>query len=225
MPKPWGHLARLRPDALDAIRAETPHVFIPWGAIEWHSVHAPVGLDGMQAEGQCVALAKRLGGVVFPPLYVGADTLHDHYPFPYCVSHAESTVATLATEVLDGLAQQGWTTLVIVTGHAGQGQQDTLHAAVNAFAERHPALRVRMWTSFDLIQDPYPSNHAARGETSHQLAIAPSTVNLAAIPDGPAPTLEGEGVWGEDPRRASAAEGRKMLRLFVERAVLDLGAP
>jgi len=218
----WGTLARLRPAALDGIRAATPVAYVPWGAIEWHSVHAPVGLDGHAAEGFCEALAAELGGVVFPTLYVAADTLHDHHPFPYCISHPEATVYALCTEVLAGLAVQGWRVLVVLTGHAGQGHQDVLHAACDAFAAAHPDVAVRMWTAFDLVADTFPANHAAQGETSVQLHLRPETVNLSAIPDGPAPTLEGEGVWGADPRGATAEEGAATLALFVERAAAAL---
>ncbi len=176
----------------------------------------------MQAEGQCEALAAALGGVVLPPVYAGTDTIKPFKGFGHTIEHRAETVAALLTEFLDGLADEGWRVLVVVTGHAGQGHQDALHAAADAFAARRPDVAVRVWTSFDLIQDPYPANHAARGEVSFQLAIAPEHVDLAAIPDGPAPTLDDHGVWGEDPRHASAAEGAAMLRLFVERATAEL---
>ncbi|HYE94867.1 MAG TPA: creatininase family protein, partial [Rubricoccaceae bacterium] len=185
-------------------------------------VHAPTGLDGMQAEGQCVALAEALGGVVLPPIYAGTDTIKPFKGFGHTVEHRAETVAALCAELLDGLADEGWRVLVVVTGHAGQGHQDALHGAVNAFAARRPDVAARLWTSFDLIQDVYPANHAARGEVSLQLRFAPEHVDLAAIPDGPAPTLDEHGVWGEDPRHASVEEGEAMLRLFVERAVAEL---
>ncbi|HYE57818.1 MAG TPA: creatininase family protein, partial [Rhodothermales bacterium] len=178
----WGRFAHLRPAALDAIRAATPLAFIPWGAIEWHGVHAPTGLDGMQAEGQCIALAEALGGVVLPPIYAGTDTIKPFKGFGHTVEHRAETVSALCAEVLDGLADEGWRVLVVVTGHAGQGHQDALHEAVNAFAARRPDVAVRMWTSFDLIQDVYPANHTARGEISLQLRFAPAHVDLAAIP-------------------------------------------
>ena len=218
----WGRFERLRPAALDAIRAATPVAYLPWGALEWHGVHAPTGLDGMQALLQCEALAAALGGVVLPPVYAGTDTIKPFKGFGHTVEHRAATVAALLTEFLDGLADEGWRVLVVVTGHAGQGHQDALHAAAAAFQSRRTDVAVRVWTSFDLIADLYPPNHAARGEVGLQLVADPTLVDLGAIPDGPAPTLDGEGVWGEDPRRATAEEGAAMLRLFVERAAADL---
>jgi creatinine amidohydrolase len=218
----WGRFAHLRPSALEAIRAATPVAYLPWGALEWHGVHAPTGLDGMQAEGQCIALAGALGGVVLPVMYAGTDTIKPFKGFGHTIEHRAETIRALLTELLDGLADEGWRVLVVVTGHAGQRHQDTLHAAANAFAARRPDVAVRVWTSFDLIADTYAANHAARGEVSLQLAIAPEHVDLGAIPEGPPPTLDDDGVWGEDPRRATTEEGAAMLRLFVERATADL---
>ena len=226
MPAPsaplWGLFARLRPAALDAIRAASPVAYVPWGALEWHGVHAPAGLDGAQAEGQCEALAAATGGVVLPVVYAGTDTIKPLKGFGHTVEHRAETVAALCTELLDGLADEGWRVLIVVTGHAGGGHTDALREAAQRFAARRPDVAVRVWTSFSLIQDVYPSNHAARGEVSFQLRFAPDTVDLTAIPDGPPPTLDGEGVWGEDPRLASAGEGEAMLRLFVERASAEV---
>ena len=222
MPSPSGVLVHLRPAQIAAIRAAAPVAYVPWGAIEWHGVHAPVGLDGMQADGQCRALARETGGVVLPVVYAGTDTIGPFKGFPHSFEHAAATVEALAAELLDALAADGWRVVVVVTGHAGGGHTDALREAAQRFAARRPDVAVRVWTSFSLIQDVYPSNHAARGEVSFQLRFAPDTVDLTAIPDGPPPTLDGEGVWGEDPRLASAGEGEAMLRLFVERASAEV---
>mgnify|MGYP006201188507 CR=1 FL=1 len=34
-----------------AVRAEAPVAYLPWGALEWHSYHAPIGLDGLPVGG------------------------------------------------------------------------------------------------------------------------------------------------------------------------------
>jgi creatinine amidohydrolase len=53
----WGRYENLRPAQIDAIRAQTPLAYLPWGALEWHSYHAPIGLDGIKAQELCEALA------------------------------------------------------------------------------------------------------------------------------------------------------------------------
>lgn len=221
-PLSWGRLERLRPAQINAIRDLTPIAFIPWGAIEWHSVHAPVGLDGAQALGQCCALAGQTGGVVLPPLYIGTDTIKPFKGFPYTLEHGAATIRALCRELVEQLVQEGFRVVVIVTGHCGGGHVEALRDAIAAVDA--PDADVLLIPSFEPIQETYPSNHAARGETSFQLLFEPETVDLSLLPPGPAPTLDADGVWGDDPRGASAEEGAAMLALFVDRTAPTIDA-
>jgi creatinine amidohydrolase len=222
---PWGRYERLRPAQIEAIREATPIAYVPWGALEWHSYHAPIGLDGMQAVGQCCALAGKTGGVVLPAMYLGTDTIKPFKGFGHSVEHRKETVMVVARETLEQLAEEGFRVIVIVTGHCGGDHVDALRSVVEAASAFLPGHRFLLVPSFEPIQDTYPSNHAARGETSFQMLFEPDTVDLLLVRPGEAPTLDEDGVWGEDPRGASAGEGAEMLTLFVDRtapAVLSL---
>lgn len=216
-PSHWGRYEHLRPDQIEAIRARAPIAYLPWGALEWHSYHNPIGLDGLQAHGQCCALAQVTGGVVLPAVYIGTDTIKPFKGFPHSVEHRAATVQALCTEFLEQLTEEGFR-VVVVTGHCGAGHVAALRAAVDAFTARmgRGALLV---PSFEPMQDRYPSNHAARGETSLQLFFDPGLVDQSLLPADRTATLDEDGVWGEDPRLASAEEGARMLALFVERTL------
>ena len=216
--KPHGQLERLRPEQIRAIRDDAPIAYLPWGAIEWHSYHAPVGLDGIQAHGQCLALAATTGGVVLPPVYVGTDTIKTGLPFAETLEHPSTTVETLATEFLEQLTEERWSAIVIVTGHCGAGHTDALGRAVDRFNQAGRASRALLIASFGPIQEEYPSNHAALGETSFQLLFDPDAVALENLPENRVATLEEDGVWGADARGSTAERGAEMLALFVERA-------
>lgn len=216
---PWGRYERLRPDQIEAIRDCVPLAYLPWGALEWHSYHNPIGLDGMQAHGQCQALAQRTGGVVLPPVYVGADTIKPYKGFPHTLDHSADLVARLCAEFLEQLADEGFRVVIVITGHCSGGHTAALQQAADAFQARHPAVGVWMIPSFEPIKDTYPANHAARGETSWQLCFEPDAVDLARLPPDRVATLDEDGVWGDDPREASAQEGEAMLRLFCERCI------
>ena len=207
----WGHYERLRPAQIEDVLSHTPVAYLPWGALEWHGVHAPVGLDGLQAHGQCVALARSVGGIVLPPVYVGTDTIKAFKGFPHTVEHSDEVVALLCMEFLRQLAEEGFRVIVIVTGHCGAGHTEALGRAVGVFKGGEPDVGVWLVPAFEPIKDRYPANHAARGETSFLLHFDPEPV-------GPPPTLDDDGVWGEDPRLASAEEGWAMTELFVARA-------
>jgi creatinine amidohydrolase len=213
----WGHYERLRPAEIETIRDSAPIAYVPWGALEWHSYHAPIGLDGMQALGQCCALAARSGGLVLPPFYVGTDTIKPFKGFPHSIEHREATVRALCEEVLDQLVEERFQAIVIVTGHCGEAHVAVLREAVEEVAGRHPETGFLLVPSFEPMQDIYPPNHAARGETSLQLVFGRELVDLSLLPRDRVATLDEDGVWGEDPRSATKEEGEKMLATFVER--------
>ncbi len=215
----WGPYERLRPHQIEAIRDRTPLAYLPWGALEWHSYHCPVGLDGTLAHGQCLALAMRTGGVVLPPVFVGTDTIKPFKGFGHTIEHGADVVRRLCSEYLEQLVDEGFRVIVVVTGHCGGGHTRALNEACNAFQARHSDASVWFVPAFEPIKDRYPSNHAARGETSFQLLFNPSAVDLSLLPQDREATLDTDGVWGADPRGASEAEGRIMLDLFCERCI------
>lgn len=214
----WGNYEQLRPAQIAAIRARTPIAYLPWGALEWHSYHAPIGLDGMKAHGLCEALAQKTGGVVLPAVYVGTDTIKPYKGFHHTIEHATETVTKLCLEFLEQLADEDFKVIVLITGHYGEGHVKAIQAAAEAFCERHP--RVGLWAMPDSepLDGAFPKNHAARGETSFQLLFKPELVDLSLLPAEREATLEDDGVWGEDPRRASSAEGAEMLQVFLKNA-------
>jgi len=66
----------LRPDEfLERVR-RCPIAYLPLGTLEWHGRHLPLGADGLQARGVFELLARRVGGVVMPMLFLGPDSTH-----------------------------------------------------------------------------------------------------------------------------------------------------
>jgi creatinine amidohydrolase len=156
---------------------------------------------------------------VLPPVYAGTDTIKPYKGFPHTIDHRAETVRALCQEFLEGLADEAFRVIVVVTGHCGGGHVDALRETVEVFAEERDDVGVLLVPSFEPTQETYPSNHAARGETSYQLHFDPDLVDLSLLPADREATLDDDGVWGEDPRAASAAEGAAMLALFLERTV------
>ena len=143
----WGQYEELRPAQIDEIRDESPIAYLPWGALEWHSYHAPIGLDGLKAHGLCLALARKTGGVVLPAVYVGTDTIKPFKGFKHTIEHAQETVTTLCLEYLEQLVDEGFKVLIVVTGHYGGGHVEALEAAARTFEKRHPA--IKLWSMPD----------------------------------------------------------------------------
>ena len=53
--------------------AEAPIAYLPLGTLEWHGEHLPLGSDGMQSFSFMKDLAREVGGIVLPMLYLGPD--------------------------------------------------------------------------------------------------------------------------------------------------------
>jgi creatinine amidohydrolase len=220
----WGCYERLRPDQIDRIRERAPVAYLPWGALEWHSYHNPVGLDGIKAHGLCSALARETGGVVLPPVYVGTDTIKPLKGFNHTIEHPSETVRMLCRDFLEQLADEKFRVIVLVTGHYGGGHLQAIREAADTFARTQPDVRLWAFPDSEPLEGLYPANHAARGETSFQLHFDPDPVDQGLLPTDRVATLDDDGVWGEDPRNASADEGAAMLQAFVERSVPKIRA-
>ena len=220
--KPWGHFERLRPAQIDAVKAECPVAYLPWGALEWHSYHNPIGLDCIKALGLCEALAQHTGGLVLPPVYVGTDTIKPFKGFGHTLEHPVSTVEKLMLEFMEQLADEGFKVIVVLTGHYGGGHVDVLKSAAESFGKTHPGVGLYAFTDGEALDGDYPMNHAALGETSFQLLFAPECVDLSLLPEGREATLDQDGVWGDDPRKATADKGREMLAVFLRNVVPEI---
>lgn len=215
----WGAMERLRPGQIDAIRKRTPLAYLPWGALEWHSLHNPVGLDGLAARALSEALARKTGGVVLPPVYAGTDTIKTLHPFGHTLEHREGTIRILCREYLEELADGGWKVLVVVMGHVGGAHVRAVRETAAAFAKRHPRLRVWAMPAPEPLEGAFRGDHAAVNETSLQMLTHPTLVDLKRLPKGRPLTLPKDGIWGQDPRKATAARGRRIRAAFLRKAV------
>ena len=59
----------MRPGQLEAALRRFPVVYVPFGLIEWHGRHLPLGNDALKAHAILVKCAEVYGGVVYPPVY------------------------------------------------------------------------------------------------------------------------------------------------------------
>lgn len=64
---------RLTPGEFLRVVKEMPVAYLPLGTLEYHGPHLPLGSDHLQPLGLYVELAKKVGGLVLPPLFSGPD--------------------------------------------------------------------------------------------------------------------------------------------------------
>ena len=199
------------PQQLQERIAAAPIAVLPFGTLEWHSHHLPVGLDGLVANAVCERIAEQCDGVLVPVSYWAVGGV----PFPYTLRLTAQTIEPLLVSVFEQFAEMGFRVIVGFTGHFGLDQTVTLkRAAIQAMRESQAI--ILPLTEYDLTTDiGYDGDHAGIGETSLLWAARPELVRLNAVADG----QPLEGVIGDDPRgKASAELGRKILTTIGERA-------
>jgi creatinine amidohydrolase len=211
-------LERMRPEAVAAAKATQPAIFVPFGSIEWHGTHNPVGLDAIKAHEQLVGLAARTGGMVYPPVFFGSGGGHSAWPSSFMVS-AEPMVQ-LVTELLHGFERDGYRKAILLSGHY-PNRPEYLDAARAAYLEAGGTMAV-----LALIENQVPGgagDHAAKVETSYMLHLLPELVDMERLRTGSMDDLGGPdtvinwmephyeghpcyGLVGIDPRAHASAE-------------------
>lgn len=201
--------------------AESGALFIlPFGSLEEHGSHLPLGTDMMQADEVARRVAAEFGAVLLPS--VGYGECRSTRNFPGTLSLSFETVMMLAYDVATELARNGASKLLVITGHAGSGHMAAIRLGVLRAVEANPSLKAMVLSDYDLAYElrgkefPEDDGHAGLIETSRILNLRPGLVGksrpvgrsrpprfmLLPDPEKCIPT----GVMG-DPRGASAKKG------------------
>lgn len=187
-----------------------PMLVLPFGTIEWHSHHLPLGLDGLVAQTLADAVAQRTGAILAPVSYWAVGGV----PYPYTLNLPLAVVEPLLITVFEQFAAMGFGVVVALTGHFGLEQTLALKQAA-VVAMRSSAVTILPLTPYDLVTDAgYTGDHAGIGETSLLWATHPELVHLDAV----AADVPLDGILGRDPRGTASAEwGQALHERIVER--------
>lgn len=204
-------LEELFPEQLQDRLTKVPILVLPFGTIEWHSHHLPLGLDGLVAQALGERMADKADAVLAPTSYWGAGGV----PYPHTLKLPGAIIEPLLVEAFGQFGTLGFRVIVAFTGHFGLEQTLTLKRSGLTVMQR-TSLTVLPLTEYDLTVDiGYVGDHASVGETSLMWALRPDLVRLDAVPPG----VPLEGIVGEDPRgKASIDFGRRLVETISERA-------
>jgi creatinine amidohydrolase len=172
-------LERMRPEQIEAAKAQRPAIYMACGSVEWHGYHNPVGLDTLKAHEQLVGLASRLGGVVYPPIFLGAGGGHTRWPSSFMVA-AEPMLRILA-DLLHGFERDGYRKAILLSGHY-PNQREYMLPAVALYRDEGGVMGV-----LSLIENQAPGvagDHAAKYETSFMLYLYPDLVDMDRLRAG-----------------------------------------
>jgi len=196
----------MRPGQLETAARNFPVVYVPFGCIEWHGRHLPLGTDALKAHGILVKCAEKFGGVVYPPVYFHAGFDRDH-------------LEPVITHLFQRLKDAGFRVIIGVSGHNIKPQIDMINKALEPVVADGSITGVGLW-EITLSQGPESgSDHAAKWETSDMMFFYPGLVDLSELGTSPlAPKMKPpDGIGGLDPRKHASTEvGKRNVDLAAE---------
>ncbi|MBI3986115.1 MAG: creatininase family protein [Lentisphaerae bacterium] len=196
----------MRPGQLEAAARQFPVVYVPFGLIEWHGRHLPLGNDALKAHGILVKCAERYGGVVYPPVF-----------FPHAIHNAQTGrlieadrgwKLAMVTALFEGLKKTGFRVIIGVSGHNIQTQLELIDEALKPVVADGTLTGMGLWEMSLSRCAESDSDHAAKWETSNMMFFYPDLVDMSLLGTGPlAPAMKPpDGIGGLDPRQHASAE-------------------
>jgi creatinine amidohydrolase len=167
------------PDFVQAITRSGGTCLLPFGIIEKHGPHLPLGSDLFQARYAALHAAEQEYAVVFPEYYFGQIFEARHQPGT--VAYSSHMQLELLQETTDEMARNGCKKVIIVNGHGGnehllpffaQSQLETPHdyvVYILGLVETPPGGPPKK-TSMDM--------HAGESETSTMMIARPDLVHM-----------------------------------------------
>ena len=170
-------------DFLEGIQRSQGTCLLPFGILEKHGPHLPIGTDLLDVRYASLHAAEREYAVVFPEYYFGqiAEARHE----PGTIAYGRELQLALLQATTDEMARNGCKKIIIVNGHGGneyllpylaQTQLDKPHDyVVYVFDKRSPdSGGPKKKSSIDM--------HAGESETSKMLIARPDLVHMRPAP-------------------------------------------
>jgi creatinine amidohydrolase len=159
---------------------------IPFGILEKHATHLPLGSDLFEAREFAFSAAKKEYAVVFPPYYMGQVNCARHEPGT--VAYSTDLIMKLLEETCEELARNGLKKIVFVNGHGGnnfflrffcQAQLHSKRDYITVVYEQ--GADAEMDKEIKALRKAKVDGHAGEEETSMMSVIRPDLVNKSAI--------------------------------------------
>ena len=167
---------------------------IPFGAVEQHSYHLPLGTDSILIE----EISRRFEAsrpnqlLVLPVTWLGCS--RHHMDFPGSLTSEINTFIEVGEQLVASMAAHEFRKFILLNGHGGNMNKISIMAEKLRYRQG-PALKVIGITYWQLISQEIQSiretpmggmNHACELETSLMLAMRPDYVRQDRLdPDGP----------------------------------------
>lgn len=167
----------LSSDEAGALFKKTRTVIMPFGSIEHHGPHLPLGTDAINAYVVAKRIAEKIPVVVAPLLPVGVS--YYFMQWPGTISVETETYASFVEQMTLSLVRHGAKNIVFLNGHGGNRQGLEL-AAIKV--RRQTGVKVLLVLTPQVALNVYKGEldmgHGGRIETNMVLAYNPELVQL-----------------------------------------------
>jgi creatinine amidohydrolase len=167
------------PDFVSAIHQSQGVCVLPFGIIEKHGPHLPLGTDLLDVRFAVLNAVKQEYAVVFPSYYFGQ--IFEARQQPGTVAYSLSTQLTLLQETVSEMARNGCKKIVIVNGHGGNNSLLPLFAQAQLASQRDYVVYVFGLPNLDVPGRPALKTpldmHAGERETASMLIARPDLVH------------------------------------------------
>ena len=224
----------LTPEEFQERLIKAPIAYLPLGTLEWHGKHMPLGADGLISSGFFIELAKKIGGIVLPMLFLGPDNSkiiegEEYYGMDiqsYPSHHPQKLLGSaywvkknffkqVLEVILKQLKRAGFK---IVVAHGHSPSTMAFYQSSKKWRSQLDLELFTCWRNDESDGMGIQTDHAAANETSLMMAIKPELVKIDNLPRDK--NMQPLGLLGNDPREfASADMGKKIITMQVERMV------
>ena len=167
------------PDFITAIQQAQATCVLPFGILEKHGPHLPIGTDLLDVRYAVLHAAEQEYAIVFPEYYFGqiAEARHE----PGTMSYGPDMQLRLLQETTDEMARNGCKKVIIVNGHGGN-ESLLPYFAQTQLAKPHDYV-VYMLPLVETPPGGPPKSdkldmHAGESETSMMLVTHPDLVHM-----------------------------------------------
>jgi creatinine amidohydrolase len=168
------------PDFIPAIRQAQGVCVLPFGILEKHGAHLPLGTDLINVRYLAEKAAQQEYAVVFPAYYFGQ--IAEARQQPGTVAYSGQLQLQLLQETTDEMARNGCKKIVIMNGHGGNEHLLPYFAQLQLQSPHDYVVYVYWKPDVGGADRPYkpgPTDyHGGEGETSHTMVSAPGLVHM-----------------------------------------------
>jgi creatinine amidohydrolase len=167
----------MTPAEFEAAVAENAVFVLGTGILEWHGDHLPLGTDALKMRGIAERLAPEVNAILLPQSWFGVVGFDEMLG---TITFSKPLVKQILAEFFENLEKMGAKLIVLLTGHYGPYQVETITEAAQEYMAGSTVRIIAQpeYEGVDFSGFPCNPDHADKYETSLMMAFYPHLVQM-----------------------------------------------